>query len=85
MNQQTQQIKLQITFMKEKGHLSMENTVRVLRPSSSNVSWEIVAEYYIVQMSARLMESGHKHPDVKVLDLLVQVCIYSIGIFYQDM
>ena len=71
--QQTQQIKVYGTFMKEKGHVSMENTVRVLRPTSTHVSWDMVAEYCIIQTSVRLMGSGHRHPDVKVIDLLIQV------------
>ena len=64
------------TLMKEKDHVLMENTVRALRPTSLNVSWEIVAEYYIVQMSVRLMGSGHKHQDVKVLYIYCFNCAY---------
>ena len=37
----------------------------------------MVAEYHIIQWSARLMESGHKQQDVKVGDLMFQIEIGS--------
>ena len=48
------------------GHMSMDVSLRELRPSSL-VSWDSVAEYCIIQVSARLMDNGHKQQDVKVI------------------